>query len=272
MGAGEVKEVTFVDDPLGEDLIPIREYQIPLNGVWAKSVYLTSNPNDPTDPLIARYGSEFAHTHMYCTILNNTGYTNKKGEAIKHELQLFAIKSPTFQDLSNEAREKEGNLKGWQVVLTRVGQKAPISCKKRKQRINLQSSAIFQVVRYQGKLLSEWFDEAEKDNAVMQALGKVFKLSRSGDGKLARVVPVFNYESLLALKTPEEIAKALGLTEPLTGPFGSTSKAAPERFRASADSDPFASDAETGEVTESSAFGDEIQANEGNFNEADIPF
>lgn len=222
MKTEELKTITLVDDPLHPDKYPVKEYQIPLDGVWSKSVYLTSDAQNPTCPLVVKYGTEYLRTLIYATVINNTGYVNKKGVAMKHELQLFPMTTGTYQDFAREAQEKEGNLKGWQIVIQKVVKQAPVTCKKRVQLVNMASPGIFKVVRYGGKFLSEWFDEADKDPEVRAALRKLFIVQVDGDGRLVRQVPRFNYDEIMRPRTPEEMAKLLRLSAPLAGAFGST--------------------------------------------------
>jgi hypothetical protein len=206
MKAGERKRVLFVDSPL--DASPIDEYALPLNGDWRQTEYLTTT-RLPSCPLLQRFKGDYRHMVAYCTVVDVDGYVSKTGEAKGYQVMLYPVKPKQYQKHVEDLQD-DGPVNGQLTLVRRVTSDDARSGEIKKREEAVDMAAAFPFCNYQGRLLSEWWDEADANPAAREKLLETFSARIGADGKLVREVVPFNYEVLLAPKSAAEIAAILG--------------------------------------------------------------
>lgn len=196
MKPGESKNYVFIDD----QPFSFQEFQFFKDGSWQNWV---TSPG-PESPVYATLVKELGDSYlvgMY-TVVQCTPYTDKENKEHNYALEVFPSKGKTIRE---KMKLKAASLKDKIVTILRVGEKTvnhgddftPV-------KEVTDPDALFAKVNYKGKLLSQMFDEAEKDPEKMKSLKRTFNV-QIDNGKLIRRVPAFNYHDVYAPLGPDEI-------------------------------------------------------------------
>jgi len=202
-------QVVFIDD----DPFTFHEHQYYKEG--DRGVVTCMARIYPERPVCCqKLGDKSAYLVGYMTVLDCTSYPSKKdpSKVYQYGLKLFPAKVGTLELLKRK-REENTSLVNRKCDIFRDRGKTPNVGNEFTFKDEIPADkalAMFSVAHYKNKKLSDLFDEAERDPKAMQKLAATFLLVKEADGKLVRRIPVFNYEKILAPKTPDEITRLLG--------------------------------------------------------------
>jgi len=195
------REVVMIDAPPTGGLT-IQEYQLRINGDWRNWFTAQHSDSCPVAQYFERQGIKPWHGRSnvhYCTIVDMTGWTNRDGEEVKYELQLYGTKRTAYNLWSIEVEEGEdpaGHI--YKIRRTSNAEGTTPSSGDHFTRIRpADLDRLFEHAQYQRHKLTDLYDEAEADPAKLESLQQVFAVEFNSDGSLKRRVPQFNYDEVL---------------------------------------------------------------------------
>jgi len=116
----ESKHVVFLDD----EVFSVWEHNPVINGSEFWHFFTCRKGVDPSDPVCPMCAAGIARTYTgYLTILDNTGWKNKKGDIIKNNRQLFPMTLKSLERY-NVIKAKKTSLVGARFELTRTSKDA----------------------------------------------------------------------------------------------------------------------------------------------------
>jgi hypothetical protein len=192
-----------------EDAACVFEHQYKQDGSWKN--WMTC-PNAPDSPCCEYLGRKRRSAVYYVTIVDMTEWTDGGGKKHKYEVKLFPAKGGTFEKLQTKERERGSSLAGHVIKARRYSdQKSPgVGDEHEILREVDSQEGLWRVANFWGKTLPELWAEAEKDDAKMEALKKVFQLEFDAEGKLLKRVVPFNYEEILSPMEEDQVRRLLG--------------------------------------------------------------
>ena len=209
---GERRELVFIDD----DPAQLYEHNPKMNGNWRNWTTCLKGIEDPC-PVCEVFGEKTRYFVGYLTCVDITKWVDKKGNAHQFELSLFPAKLGSMKKLKRkieDAKEAERSFAGSLYRSSRDSDKEPSSGSELEYIRAADTVKLFDMTMYRGKKLSELFDKAEQSAPSMEALKKLFTLKFTEGGELLRVIPEFNYESVLHPKPRKELSAMLKGVEP----------------------------------------------------------
>jgi len=147
----------------------------------------------------------------YLTIVDCSKWLDKKGNEHQYELRLFGAKMGTLKKLRRK-KEDKGTLVAAMYKSTRESSDSASVGDELEFQRSVDLEKLFSVTNYRGKKLSDLWDEAEANGEAMVKIQRTFAI-KPVEGKLARVVPAFNYMEVLKPRAPQELRLALGQVE-----------------------------------------------------------
>ncbi len=120
---GKEGTITFLDGNLNSDgfidAVGVWEHNAYLNGHWRN--YFTCIAKREPCPACAAGNTKYFATML--TVIDHSKYTDRNGKDHQYERRLFVAKGDTMKRLQRFAA-KRGGLRGWQVAVSRVGEKS----------------------------------------------------------------------------------------------------------------------------------------------------
>jgi hypothetical protein len=194
------KEIVFIDD----EGIGVYEHAPYMHGTRKNNWFTCKGGNAYCCQVL---GTAYKDRYMvvFYTILDCTPWEDRDGKTHQYDLKLLAAKFGSFDKLS--VKKAEDGLAGCLYKARRYKNQMEPSIGSEHSFVKKveDMEAMFQVAHYKGKLLSELWDEAERDEVALAKLEQIFALRTTDDGQLERIIPPFNYEAILEPPSEEEL-------------------------------------------------------------------
>jgi hypothetical protein len=190
-GAENRKDVVFVDS----DLFGLYEHSLYLNGQWG-NVFTCSHGDDTECEVCKKAGFKTRAYSGILTVMDCTKFTNRDGKDSQFKLKLFPASAATVKKLEIKVGD-HGPLGGSMYKILRTEKKSARVGDDFTYVRGVNMAAAFEQANYMGKKMPQWFDEAEKSEAGLQALTRTFSVRRDDNGKLIRELVPFNYVEVL---------------------------------------------------------------------------
>jgi hypothetical protein len=194
---GASKEIVLLDD----DPVCLHEHSPKINGSYRNWFTCLQGVHD--DVVCCQLlGTKSRYYCGYLTVVDCTEWVDQKGTKHQFEMRLCQFKIKGIKKLRRKKDDK-GVLVGTMWKFTREDDSAPICGDDWEFLRDVDVAKMFSYVNYRGKKLTQIFDEAEGNAEAMERIRRVFQIEPV-DGKLPRIVPLFNYFELLKPKSPKE--------------------------------------------------------------------
>jgi len=194
---GTGKDLVLVD---GEPFC-IYEHNAKIDGNWRNHHTCMRGFEDPCLSC-ETLGAKSRYYCGYLTAVDCSLWEDKKGNKYQFEVKLIGGKLGQLKKWKRKQESREEDGKGglamtkWK-VFREDDTKASTGDEWEADGEVTKPEKLFEVANYRGKLLSEMWDEAEKEEPKMVALKKIFQLEFDDDGNLVRKVVPFNYMEVL---------------------------------------------------------------------------
>jgi hypothetical protein len=230
MPAGKSTQLLFLDDTV----FSILEHQVQIEGDWRNwFTCLRDLPNMDEIVCCQKLGSKSASMVGYYSVADLSSWADQQGNVRQYELKLFPAKVETLERLKTKSESRQGKgLAGCIYKATRLTDRSPGTGDEFEFVKEADMGEFFKHATYRGKKLSSLVEAANSKGAEEVArLSRIFQVSLEGGKILPKVVP-FNYEFVLAPRTPAELKVALASYTPSFGAGaanGSTTPALPDQ-------------------------------------------
>lgn len=205
--AGASKDVVYVDD----DPFSIYEHNPKMSGHYRNWLTCQQGAYDEV-VCCTQLGPNSRYYCGYLTVVDCSEWVDKKGNKHQYEMRLIQFKLRSLKKFKRK-KEDRGAMVHTMWRLTREDDNAPTCGDDWEFQRDVDPAKMFGIVNYRGKLLSDIWDDAEKDPEAMAKVKRTFQIEPGDDGKLERVVPAFNYWEVLKPKTPKDMRLLLGAVQ-----------------------------------------------------------
>lgn len=203
---GGSAEFVFVDD----QPCTLYEHNPKINGDYKNWLTCLAGMYEPV--CCEKLGGKTKYFVGYYTTVDCTKWTDKKGNTHQFELKFYPAKVKTMKRL--EMRFKGKGLTNQLWKSTRLDDKSPNVGDEFEIIRDVDMAKLFEVANFKGKLLKDQYKAALGGDAeAMKWLQRYFQLAKDAEGKLIPKLTPFNYEELLAPKSPTEVRSLLSGVE-----------------------------------------------------------
>lgn len=235
MRPGDTKQIVFLDD--NPVCFEEHQWKVADSKFPNFATCLNKISQEPCPACAPKSGVQKADYTGHLTAVDIDGYKTKDKE-VKFELVEFGPKLRAMQKLKNKKNTK-GSLIGQLYTVTRTDENSASTGDDFEHIRAANLEALYPVVTYRGKNLSEMIEKANKgDEKMRKFLAHHFQLPESG--AILEQIPVFNYNSLHAPMDPADFRKAITGAVSYTGSkFGAGGGGATGSGAASSEDVPF---------------------------------
>jgi len=215
--AGETKEIVYADD----DPFCVKVHSWRDNDDrWFHETCI-QKICDAGCPACGGKGVGRADYTGHYTVVDITGYEDKKGEWHKYRLLLLPAKTKFLGKLKKK-KENKGSLLGQLWTLTRADSNTPNTGDDLDHVREINLDGLYPMVTYKGKNLKEMIDRANTGGAegakTRQYLAHHFRIP--AEGEIPAKIPVFNYPALMAPKEPSQLRELVAGAKPFNSKGG----------------------------------------------------
>lgn len=207
MAPGTQKQLVFVDDtPVCFDE---HQWRTPDSKFPSFAACTAKISQEPCVGCTSK-GVQKADYSGHLTIVDITGYKNKKGEEVKYQLVEMAPKLKAMNKLKFKKASK-GTMMGQLYTVTRTDENAPSTGDDFDFIRDSDMSKLIGVVTYRGKNLQEMIEKANGTNEDAKKMRKYLAhhFQIPAEGEIAMEIPAFNYQSLHAPMDPADFRRAV---------------------------------------------------------------
>lgn len=204
---GETKDLVFVDD----EPVCIHEHNPKIDGKFQNAFTCVQGIHEDV-VCCQKLGLQSRYYIGYLTIVDCSEWSDAKGNKHQFELKLIGAKLRTLKKFRRKKDDK-GSLIGCMYRAAREDDKSSSCGDEFEFQRKVDMDKLFAAAAYKGKKLVDMWDAAESDGEKMVALQRTFQVKPDANGKLPRVVPLFNYLEVLKPKSPAELRILLGAAE-----------------------------------------------------------
>jgi len=202
--AGDTEDhcITFLDGNLADDgSLDTPVFYEHFLMVGQKPMQFGVDTDDGPDPIVESGGREPYLCQIF-TVIDHTGFADKKGNQHKHLKRLFGAKKTTIKQL-NKIAAKRGGLAGLTFNVSRVGAKSPSVGD------TFEIADLFGEDNYKKKSRKEIATYLSTKAYKFSEQGKKVKLSKE---ELLGLVSPADYDDVLVFHTPEDLIR-MGLAD-----------------------------------------------------------
>lgn len=204
--SGGSAEFVFVDN----EPITLYEHNPKINGEWKNWITCLTGIYEPV--CCEKLGAKSKYYTGYWTVVDCTKWTDKKGNTHQYELKFFPGKHKTVKRF--EMRTQTKPITGILWKSTRLDDKSPNVGDEFEQLRDVDPVKLFELANFKGKNLKEMYAKANSGDAdTLKWLMRYFQVQKDEGGKLIPKLTPFNYEELLAPKSPAEVRSILAGVE-----------------------------------------------------------
>ena len=204
---GETKDLVFIDD----EPVCVHEHNPKIDGKYQNNFTCVSGIHDDV-VCCMKLGLQSRYYIGYLTIVDCSEWSDGKGNKHQFEMRLIGAKLRTLKKFRRK-KDDRTTLIGCMYRAAREDDKSSSCGDEFEFQRQVDMDKLFTVATYKGKKLVDLWAEAEGDAEKMVSLQRVFQLKPDANGKLPRMVPLFNYMEALKPKTPAELRILLGAAE-----------------------------------------------------------
>jgi len=186
---GSGKDLVLIDD------VPfcIKEHNAKVNGSWRNHHTCMENVSEEACHSCETLGERSRAFTGYLTTVDCSLSVDRKGNKYQFEVMLVGGKLSQLKKWKRK-KEDKGSLVMTKWKVHREDDQKPSTGDEWEFDGEVKSQEkLFEVANYRGKLLSELWDDAEKDPKKMEILKKTFQVETDENGKLVRRVVPINY-------------------------------------------------------------------------------
>jgi len=204
MKEGTKREIVLIDD----EPACVYEHSPKINGSWNNAFTCLKESSDII-PCCEKLGERDRYYCGHYTIVDITEPTDAKNAKYQHEIKLLPTKLKTLSLLRRKKGDR-GSLIGCIFNVHRDSKDDPNCGSEFEFQREAKLEGLFPLVTFKGKKLVDLYKEAAEKPEVMARLKDTFQLTLDAEGKIVPKIYSFNYEKILAQKTPQEIRSMLG--------------------------------------------------------------
>lgn len=205
---GKSQDIVFVDD----EPFAIYEHSPKIAGEWSGNE-ITCVQGVHDDVVCCQIlGPSSRYYAGYCTVVDCSEWTDKRGVKHQYELKLVQAKMRTLKKFRRK-KDDRGKLTGSLYTASRDDEKSPKCGDEFEFKRDVDMAKLFDFATYKGKKLSDMWDEAEKDEKAMTRVTRLFQIKPDSEGRLPRRIAPFNYFEILKPKSAKELRIFLGAVD-----------------------------------------------------------
>lgn len=205
--AGQQKDIVCVDD----DPFCVHEHNPKMNGNYRNWMTCLRNAYEEV-VCCQQLGPNSRYYCGYVTAVDCSKWTDQRGNEHQYEMRLIQLKMKALKKYRRKKDEK-GSLVGTMWNFHREDNRSPTCGDEWEFKRDVDMEKLFNFVCYRGKKLSDLWAEAEEKAEAMERVKAWFNIKPDENGKLPRVIPVFNYMEVLKPMTPKDARLHLGSVE-----------------------------------------------------------
>lgn len=204
---GQGKDVVWVDD----EPVCVYEHNPRMNGNFRNWLTCLQNVYDEV-VCCQKLGTKGRYYVGYLTGVDGSIWRDNRGNDHQYEMRLIPLKLRSLKKFRRK-KEDRGAMSGTLWRMNREDNNAASIGDDWDFQRDVDMDKLFEYVNYRGSLLSELWTNAETDPEQMARIRRVFQIAPDENGKLPRVVPMFNYMEILKPKTPKDLRIHLGAVQ-----------------------------------------------------------